>query len=335
MRSPRSGPADADFHLTLHDNRLDLDAAVRQPQIQPLTIKGNLPVDLKAIAQNKQLDPKSPVALSIELPRSSLGFLAGATKALRFIQGDVAIDVRVGGLIGKPTLAGSLELNIPAARAENITVPAIRDFHVRLAFTEKELRCERFNGEIGGGKINLSGNVGFAKLTNPTLDLTATARDVLAARDDNLTARVNADVRLTGPLDGATVAGRIGITKSRYLKDIDIVPLNLPGKPAPAPPAAAPSSNTSEGRRPSRSTSRRWTSGSSTSTSRRTIRFSSAATSPTARRSWTCTCAAPARSRCSTATWRSRTSWPPCRSAGWRSATATSPFLPISRSTPC
>ena len=199
-------PADADVHLTLHDNRLDLDTVVRQPQIQPLTIKGNLPVDLHAIAQSKQLDPKSPVSLSIELPRSSLGFLAGATPALRFIQGDAAIDVRVGGTIEKPTLAGSLELNIPAARAANITVPAIRDFHALLAFTEKELRFERFNGEIGGGKINLGGNVGFAKLTNPTLDLTATARDVLAARDDNLTARVNADIRLTGPLDGATVA---------------------------------------------------------------------------------------------------------------------------------
>ena len=240
-------PADADVHLTLHDNRLDLDAAVRQPQVQPLTIKGNLPVDLHAIVQSKALDPKSPVALSIELPRSSLGFLAGATPTLRFIQGDTAIDVRVGGTIEKPTLAGSLALDIAAARAANITVPAVRDFHALLAFTEKELRFERFNGEIGGGKINLGGNVGFAKLTDPTLDLTATARDVLAARDDNLTARVNADIRITGPLDGATVAGRVGITKSRYLKDIDIVPLNVPGKPAPAPPASAPAATTNDG----------------------------------------------------------------------------------------
>ena len=240
-------PADADFHLTLHDNRLDLDTVVRQPQIAPLTIKGNLPVDLKAIAEKKSLDPNSPVTLSIQLPRSSLAFLQGATKALRFIQGDAAADVRVGGTIDKPTLAGSLELNIPAARAENITVPAIRDFRARLAFTEKQLRFERFNGEIGGGRINLSGNVGFAKLSEPTLDLSATARDVLGARDDNLTVRVNADVRVNGPLAAATVSGHVGLTKSRYLKEIDIIPINLPGKPAPAPPASAPSSSESEG----------------------------------------------------------------------------------------
>ena len=101
--------------------------------------------------------------------------------------------------------------------------------------------------EIGGGKINLSGNVGFAKLTAPTLDLTATAKDVLAARDDNLTARVNADVRINGPLATATVSGHVGLTKSRYLKDIDIVPINMPGKPAPAPPASAPATESGEG----------------------------------------------------------------------------------------
>ena len=234
-------PVDADLALTLHDNRLDLDASVRQPRIQPLTIKGNLPVDLSAIAQKKELDPKSPISLTINLPRADLGFLAGATKAIRFIQGTVAADIRVGGTIEKPTLAGSAELNIPAARAESITVPSIRDFAVRLAFTEKELRIDRFAGEIGGGKINVGGRVDFAKLNAPTLDISARAENVLAVRDDNITVRVNADVKVSGPLATASVAGTIGLTKSRYLKDIDIVPINLPGKPAPAPPAAAAS----------------------------------------------------------------------------------------------
>ncbi len=235
-------PVDADLALTLHDNRLDLDTSVRQPQIQPLTIKGNLPVDLRAIAQNKQIDPKSPVTLTINLPRADLGFLAGATKAVRFIQGTAAANIRVGGTIEKPTLAGSAELNIAAARAESITVPSIRDFVARLNFTDKELRIDRFAGEIGGGKLNVGGRVSFAKLTEPVLDIAATAQNVLAVRDDNITVRVNADAKVTGPLATATVSGTVGLTKSRYLKDIDIVPINLPGKPAPAPPAAAASS---------------------------------------------------------------------------------------------
>ena len=239
---PTLKPVDADVGIFLKDNRLTLDTSVRQPQINPLTIKGYLPFDLHDIATKKALDPNSPVVLTVNLPRTDLGFLAGATKAVRFIQGTAAADVRVSGTVGKPTFAGSVELNIPAARADNITVPAIRDFAARLAFTNSALHIERFSGEIGGGKLNIDGGATFAKITEPTLNIHATANNVLAVRDDNLTARVNADVRLTGPLAAANVAGYVALTKSRYLKDIDILPLNTPGKPAPQPPAPSDSS---------------------------------------------------------------------------------------------
>ena len=233
---------DADVGVFLKDNRLTLDTSVRQPQANPLTIKGYLPFELRDIAQKKTLDPNSPVVLSVNLPRTDLGFLAGATKALHSIQGTAAADVRVSGTVGKPTFAGSVELDIPALRAENITVPSVRDFVARLAFTNTELRIERFAGEIGGGRLEIGGGAKFTKLSEPVLDISAKANNVLAVRDDNLTARVNADLKLVGPLATASVTGYVGITKSRYLKDIDILPLSTPGKPAPQPPSEADSS---------------------------------------------------------------------------------------------
>ena len=239
---PTLRPADADVGIFLKDNRLSLDTSVRQPQTNPLTIKGNLPLNLHDLAASKSLDPNAPITLSVNLPRSNLGFLAGATKAIRFIQGTAAADVRVGGTVGKPTFAGSVELLIPAARADNITVPAIRDFVARLAFTNSELRIERFAGEIGGGKLDLEGHATFVKISEPVLDFAAHAHNVLAVRNDNLTVRVNADLKLVGPLAGASLTGYVGLTKSRYLKDIDILPLSTPGKPAPQPPSEADSS---------------------------------------------------------------------------------------------
>jgi hypothetical protein len=47
-------------------------------------------------------------------------------------------------------------------------------------------------------------------------------------------------VRIFGPLASASVTGDIGITQSRFFKQIDILPLELPGKPAPPPPPAPP-----------------------------------------------------------------------------------------------
>lgn len=238
---PKLAPADADLDLNLRDDRLNLVASIRQPQLAPLTIKGNVPLNLQTVLSKGAVDPKSPVEVVIDLPKSDLAFLRGIAPGIRFVQGTAQANVRVDGTIGAPALSGAAELNVPAARAENITVPAIRDLGARVTFRERTVTIERFSAEIGGGKATVSGRVDFAKLTEPLLDISAKADSVLILRDDNITARVNADVRVTGPLASATVAGRVGVTKSRFLKDIDILPLNLPGKPAPAPPAAAQS----------------------------------------------------------------------------------------------
>jgi len=59
-------------------------------------------------------------------------------------------------------------------------------------------------------------------------------------RNDSVTVRANSDVRVTGPLAAASVTGDIGITQSRFFKDIDLLPLELPGHPPPpAPPLPA------------------------------------------------------------------------------------------------
>src|SRR5207244_7512813 len=56
-------------------------------------------------------------------------------------------------------------------------------------------------------------------------------------RNDTLTARADADVRITGPLAAATVSGTVALTGTRFLKNIDLIPIGLPGRPAPQPPS--------------------------------------------------------------------------------------------------
>src|SRR2546427_10134125 len=63
---------------------------------------------------------------------------------------------------------------------------------------------------------------------------------MLIARNDTLTMRADADVRITGPFAAATVAGNVALTNSRFLKNIDLIPIGLPGRPAPQPPASQP-----------------------------------------------------------------------------------------------
>ncbi|PYJ76077.1 MAG: hypothetical protein DME69_13715, partial [Verrucomicrobia bacterium] len=85
-----------------------------------------------------------------------------------------------------------------------------------------------------------TGGARFPKLTQPTLDLQLKADSALIARNDTLTARANADIKVTGPFASANVTGDIAITNSHFLKNIDLIPIGLPGRPAPEPPSAQP-----------------------------------------------------------------------------------------------
>jgi TamB, inner membrane protein subunit of TAM complex len=66
------------------------------------------------------------------------------------------------------------------------------------------------------------------------------ADSVLLIRNDELTARANCDIEVKGPLTGANVAGNVALTNSQFLKNLDLLPIGLPGRPAPEPPSSRP-----------------------------------------------------------------------------------------------
>ena len=97
------------------------------------------------------------------------------------------------------------------------------------------LTLDRFGGDLAGGPFTMTGRVTFAKLTEPIFDLQMRAQSVLIARNDSLTARADANLKVTGPVTSATVKGNVALTNSHFLKDIDLIPIGLPGRPAPQP----------------------------------------------------------------------------------------------------
>jgi autotransporter translocation and assembly factor TamB len=129
---------------------------------------------------------------------------------------------------------------VNVARFTNATIPSLKGFSARLSFAKNALSLERFGGDLAGGPFTMSGRVIFPKLTQPTLDLQLKANSVLLARNDTLTARADADITVTGPLAAATVSGNVAMTNSHILKNIDLIPIGLPGRPAPEPPSERP-----------------------------------------------------------------------------------------------
>ena len=232
---PQFDPATLDLTAEVKENQLVVSGQVKQSRIQPVAITANLPLNVLKIIEAKKFDENTPVTAKVQLPRSSVNFLRQFAKGVEQLDGDMALDVNVNGTVANPVLSGSGDITVNLMRFSNPTLPALRGFTSRMVFERDTLNFERFNGELAGGPFTISGRVTFPKLTEPNLDFQLKAEAVLVARSDDLTARADADLQVVGPLAAANVTGNVALTNSQFLKNIDLIPIGLPGRPAPRP----------------------------------------------------------------------------------------------------
>ncbi|HXO93225.1 MAG TPA: translocation/assembly module TamB domain-containing protein, partial [Candidatus Acidoferrum sp.] len=233
-------PATFELSAQTAEKRLTASGKLQQPRIQPLEINASMPFDVPKIARARGFADDTPISAKARLPRSSVNFVRQFVPELQQLDGDLGLDVDVSGTFGHPVFSGAGDMTVNVARFANATLPALRGFNARVTFRDNALTLDRFGGDLAGGPFNMSGRVTFVKLTEPTLDLQVRAQSVLVARNDTLTARADADVKIMGPLAAATVSGNVALTNSRFLKNIDLIPIGLPGRPAPQPPAERP-----------------------------------------------------------------------------------------------
>jgi autotransporter translocation and assembly factor TamB len=243
---PKLEPATFVLVAELQNNQLTFDGKLQQTKIQPVQITANLPFDLSRILTERKFDQETPLTAKVQLPRSSVNFLRQFLPGITQLDGDMALDVSVNGTIANPVLSGSGDITINMARFSNATLPALSGFHSRLTFDRDVVNFEQFKGDLAGGPFTISGRITFPKLTEPNFDFQLKAQSILVARDDSLTARADADLKVIGPWASATVTGNVAMTNSQFLKNIDLIPIGLPGRPAPQPPSDRPDFSVTE-----------------------------------------------------------------------------------------
>jgi hypothetical protein len=239
-RIPNLEPANFELTAQTKDGQLVINGKVQQPKIQPLELVANLPFDAARALREQKLPDDTPVTAKVRLPRSSVNFIRQFAPQVEQLDGEAGLDVEVGGTIGHPIFSGSGDMTVNVARSNNVTLPALRDFNAKLKFANNTLTFERFGGELSGGKFTLTGRVTFPKLTNADIDLQLKADSVLMTRNDAVTARADCDIKVKGPFTAANVTGNVALTNSQFLKNLDLIPIGLPGRPAPQPPSSRP-----------------------------------------------------------------------------------------------
>jgi autotransporter translocation and assembly factor TamB len=233
-------PASVDLTAQTKDKQLTITGKLQQAKIQPLELNANLPFDVPKIAREGKLPDDTALNAKLRLPRSSVNFLRQFIPGVEELDGDAALDVAVRGTIAKPILIGNGDMTINVARMTDPTLPAVQNFKARLNFANNALTIEQCRGELSGGHFTVSGGVTFPTLRNAELNLQFKADSALVARNDTLTARADADIKVVGPFTGASVSGTIAMTNSQFLKNLDLMPIGLPGRPAPQPPSSRP-----------------------------------------------------------------------------------------------
>ena len=237
---PKFEPASFDLIAQTQGKQLTISGKLQQAKIQPLELTANFPFDVPKIVHEKKLAAETPVSAKMRFARSSVNFMRQFIPGVEELDGDAALDVDVRGTIARPVFSGSGDMTVNVARMTDPTLPAVQNFKARLNFARDALTIEQFGGELSGGHFKVTGGVTFPTLTTPNLDFQLKADSALVARNDTLTARADADIKIAGPFNSANVTGTIAMTNSQFLKNLDLIPIGLPGRPAPQPPASRP-----------------------------------------------------------------------------------------------
>ncbi|MBV9463430.1 MAG: translocation/assembly module TamB domain-containing protein, partial [Verrucomicrobiae bacterium] len=233
LDAAKVSPSSLDVDFTLRDRKFAAAGVLKQPEVQPLSLEASFELDLLKALEQRHVDLNVPVTARARLPRSSLGFLAGQLPNVSDLNGDVAVDAAASGTLGDPRLSGSVVLNVTHVQLKDRRVPEVSEMHAVLDFSGRELVFSKCAGQSAGGDFTVGGRVDFATLLKPVLDLRLKANDFLLLRNEQMVVRADASLNLTGPLGKALVQGDVGITKSRIFRNIEILPIGLPGKPAP------------------------------------------------------------------------------------------------------
>lgn len=233
-------PISGEVNVAIANQRANLSGNIREPMLQPIVLSGSVPLDLASIISTGSINPKLPIQAKATMAPSSLAFVTQYVAAIENIQGTLGFDVGLEGTLEKPAFTGGANGAIQSIRFRSASIPSVRNLNLTAAFRDNVLTLNQIHGDLAGGPFTAGGTINLTKPAEPLLDLKLQGRSILLARNDTVIVRANFDLAVKGPFTSADVTGTVGITDSRFFREIDILPINLPGRPAPAVPDKRP-----------------------------------------------------------------------------------------------
>ncbi|MDF1751934.1 MAG: translocation/assembly module TamB domain-containing protein [Verrucomicrobiales bacterium] len=215
--------------LAAENDQAKLKGEYRHPDVKPFVLNAALPFFPGAWAAGTRTFVKETIVASAKMDKSSLSFLESQVPEVEQVDGTAAIDVKLTGSISEPKLLGNGAIDITRLRLKNRNAPTFYDIDSAIRFTDNTLNVDRLHAIVSGGVVDISGKA-ILDGENPRLDFKVLGQEVLVARTPDVNVRTDVDLTLTGPWKEARLAGSLGITNSRFFKNVDLIPMGLPNR---------------------------------------------------------------------------------------------------------
>lgn len=246
---PKLPPANLQVTLAGRDGRLSVAGKATAADFPAAVLTASLPFRPAAWAENPALLAAEQLTARLDLPRLDLARFAALVPAARRISGFLTGNVEVTGELGKPALIGKLDLTGGSFELRDDRHPAVTNIAAAVKLSLDRITLTKLQATVAGGTLQGGGTLTIAAGKPGALDCKLTGSHLPVLRNDSLILRANADLRLAGTWEHATLAGTLGVVDSLFYRDIELIPIGtpfttpaaaeLPRIDAPANPAAS------------------------------------------------------------------------------------------------
>ena len=239
LRSPaRPGlpPADLKIVLAARDGRLTLDGSATAPDFPAAVMKAAMAFRPSEWAKDPGQLKAEAIEARADLPRLDLSRFSSLVPAAEQVSGIVTGNIVVAGTVGKPEFKGSIDLSDGGLRLKDHRFPAVEGVAATLDLAIDRIIVKSLKSTVAGGTLQGEGSIAIAAGKLGDIDLRLRGNHLPLVRNDFLILRANAELRVQGPWERATVSGTAGAVDSIFYRDIELLPI---GSPFTTPSAAA------------------------------------------------------------------------------------------------
>jgi len=204
-------PANANLKGKWEDGLASVKFLLTQPSVGDFKVDGEVPLVMVQDPQGIEVPAGAPLKATargqVVLDILNNRLMASGNQ----IKGKMDLLVKVGGVLEKPQVAGTL--NLQEGNFENLTLgTTLNDIALKTTFDNDHLRLDQLIAKTpDGGSLSGNGTIKKSKDDQFVADLNFSTDSARLVAIDTVTAEITSDLHLVGPLNTALLKGEISI----------------------------------------------------------------------------------------------------------------------------